>query len=195
MSKVKKSKKENKKEKNKISKSKKQNKKEISKKEEIKPEESKLIEEVIEEEPIAPDAFSKFIRTRSTAPALEKTLTWEQPNISLEQEMKFTQKKGNKKYEEMVKYNVDSEYQEDTKYNPEVSIEQTSQRISASSVDIHKIGRERERIGQEFQFNPQKEYTESNPERYEVSKEGKPKSEKEKTLFQEQLERRYEGIR
>ena len=173
-------------------------KKKIEKKEKVikeKDEKSELVEEVEEEETPNISKFSQFIEVKPRAPVLEREIKEEIP--TLEQEVGGPapkEKEQERKYEETVKYDVESEYQESLKRQREITPEMISQVAPVSSIDLERVGRKRIRPGQEFHMGPPVEMPSAPPsEEYDIVPVKKSKKFRgEKTAFQEGLERRYD---
>jgi len=126
---------------------------------EEKEEESELEEEVEEQEIPNISRFRQFIEVKSSgAPILER-VTQEEPEItSLEQGMGVTpvsEKKEEleRKYEETLRYDIESQYQESLKRQREITPEMISQVAPVSTIDLETVGRERIVPGSEFHMS------------------------------------------
>ena len=184
---------------------KKQQKEESEELEEDKKEESKIsekseLEEEVEKQEISNQSgFSQFVQVRSAPPTLGRVIQKEPEITSLEQGIGITPISGKKeperKYDETEKYDIESEYQESIKRQREITPGMVSQIAPISPIDLRRVGRERIIPGQEFHMGAPAEMppAPTSSEEYELIKVKKSKRFKgEKTLFQENLERRYE---
>jgi hypothetical protein len=161
-------------------------------------EESELEEQIEEQEPISPRRFQDLLQTKIRAPILE-TVTQEEPEItSLEKEIEITpteKKESERKYDEAIKYDIESDYQESVKRQREITSDMTSQVTPVSLIDLETVGREREIPMQEFQMKTPVEMPKAptSSEEYDIIKAKKSKkSIRDPSAFQKNLERRYE---
>lgn len=160
-------------------------------------EKSELESELEEQEPIIPSKFQSLLQTKSSAPVLE-TITQEEPEATLEQEVGFIpttkEKEPERKYSDTLKYDSGAEYQESVKRQRETNPDIISPGSPAPSVDLQKVGRERSLPGREVSFKSPFEMSETtSAEDYElVSVKKSKKFQRETTTFQENLERRYD---
>ncbi len=175
-------------------KSKKVESKKKTKKETKTSKESELEEQVTKQETPFKSELNQFIRIKESTPVLEREI--KEPEPTLEQEVGFAPKEEEKerKYDETIKYNLESEYQEGVKRKKEISSENEFQMPSLSSINLERVGRERTLPIQEFHLQTPSEMIKiENAEKYDLLKPGKSKKfASEKTSFQEDLERRYE---
>ncbi len=162
-------------------------------------EKSELEQEVEIQEIPDQSRFKQFLQLKPKAPVLER-VTQEEPEItSLEKGMEITPVSGKKpperKYDETVKYDIESKYQESIKRQREITPDMVSQIAPISPIDLRRVGRERRIPGQEFHMTSPAEMPSApvSQEEYDIIKAKKSKRFiGETTTFQEDLARRYE---
>lgn len=173
-------------------------KKEKIEEEDSEEEESELEEEVEEEPEVDTQKLQSLLQTnvRTSSPVLEQVEVDQGPNFSLEQGLEqdttFNKKEDDTKYETIKDPSQD--YEDPSKRKQGSSGEFTP--ISASShIDMASVGRQQERIGQEFHMTTPEELS-HHPEsarNYEAMQPNSSgKFEGEKTQFQEEMDKRYE---
>ena len=159
---------------------------------------SELEQEVEAQETPSVSRFNQFIQVETKAPILER-VTQEEPEMpSLEKGIETTpiseKKQPEREYDETVKYDIESEYQESIKRQREITPDMVSQVAPVPSLDLERVGREQVLPGQEFQMGtpPEMPAAPTSSEEYDIIKTKKEKFTGEKTSFQKGLERRYE---
>jgi len=168
-------------------------------KEKIKEKESELVEEVEMQELPSRDTLKQFIQVKSAPPVLEMVTQEEPETASLEQGIGITpvseKKEPERKYDETLKYDIESEYRESLEKQREMNPETAFQIVPESSINLERVGREQVMPGQEFHIGTPIEMPSAptSQEKYDLVKVKKAKKFRgETTAFQENLERRYD---